>query len=109
MIKGLSCGLALLFAYATVVQYNDSDPIRWAAFYAVAAVLTGLSVFRPLPWIAPGLLALGAFLSAALMLPGVVEVAAWTGTEEEREVGGLLLVGLWMLVLSFHHRRSANA
>lgn len=37
--------------------------------------------------------------------PGVLGAAAWTGTEEERELGGLLLVGLWMLVLTVYHRR----
>ena len=46
------------------------------------------------------------------MLPGVLEEVVWTGTEEESELVGLLLVGSWMLVLTVYHRRherQANA
>ena len=112
MIKPLSGLLSLLFAYSAVVQYNDPDPLRWAALYVAAALLAALSVIRPLPSIAPAVLSLGALFCATLMLPGVLEEAAWTGTEEERELVGLLLVGSWMLVLTVYHRRherQANA
>ena len=97
--------MALLFLYAAAVQYNDPDPIRWMAVYVLAAGIAGLSVARPLLPAIPLLLAIAALGWAGLLLPGVIETAAFTATEEERELAGLLLVSGWMFVLFAHQRR----
>jgi len=95
----LSGFMALLFLYASVIQYNDPDPIPWTLVYAAAAVVAGLAAFRPI--FSPLPIVLGIFVLgwAGIILPGVIEASALTGTEEERELGGLLLIFSWMLVI----------
>ena len=108
-MKRLAFGLAALFAYAAGVQYNDPDPIRWFAIYGGAAMLSALTPFlRPPSPVFLGIAA-SAFAWALLILPGVVEAAAFTGTEEERELAGLVLVGSGMLALRAASRRGAAA
>ncbi len=75
------------------------------AVYVFAAGIAGLSVARPLLPAIPLVLAIAALGWAGLILPGVIETAAFTGTEEEREIGGLVLVSSWMCGLFAHHRR----
>ncbi len=101
--------VALLFAYAAVVQYNDPDPIRWTLLYAVAAVAVGVSITMHLPPSLPLALAALSFGWAALIVPGVVRVAELTGSEEEREIAGLLLVGAVSVGLFLCHRRPRKA
>ena len=104
MVGTLSYVLAAVFLYAAAVQYNDPDPVRWTAFYGVAALVSLFSGFRPLPPIIPLVLAVAAGIGAAVVAPTVWADLKMTGTEEERELAGLLLVGAWMLVLAHHHQ-----
>ncbi len=85
---------ALLFAWAAALQANDPDPLRWIALYLVAAALCAVAPYRALPLALP--LGLGALAAiwAATLVPTVLAESAWTGTEVEREVGGLLVVAL---------------
>lgn len=89
-----------LFAYAAALQFNDPDPLRWAALYAAAALVSLAAAIRPLPfWIPLGLAALALVWSLTLV-PGIVSEASFTGTEEERECVGLLLVAGWTGVVA---------
>jgi len=95
-----SAAFAALFAWSALVQWNDPDPIRWVLLYGAASAFCGwLTLNRrpaaPLRW---GLV--GAATAWALtLLPGVIASAAFTGTEEERELAGLVLVAFAALAL----------
>ena len=84
--------VALVFAYSAVVQLNDPDPIRWFLIYGSAAVVSVFSIFGRVPKLVFVGLASVAGLWAATLLPGTLSSAAFTGTEEERELTGLVLV-----------------
>jgi hypothetical protein len=103
--------MAVLFAFAAAVQYNDPDPVRWMAVYGLAMLACGLSLAGRLPRPLPVLLGLGALIWAGTIAPGVVgrvsvrELFQSSGmlsatVEEARETGGLLIVAMWMAVLA---------
>ena len=89
----------LLFAYSAVLQLNDPDPLRWFSFYAAAAVASATSAFISLPGFLFVGLASVAGLWASTLLPSVLSLGSFTGTEEERELAGLILVGVVNVVL----------
>ena len=90
---------ALLFGYSAFVQLNDPDPIRWIALYSCAAVLSAASIFIAIPRSVFAGLACVAGLWATTLLPGVLSDSSFSGTEEERELAGLLLVAVACAVL----------
>ncbi len=103
--------MMLLFVFAAALQFNDPDPLRWIAIYALAAVACLLSVLRRLHWAFPALLCVAAVAWAATLGPHVVGripfaemFGAWemkyVGVEESRELYGLLIIALWMAVLA---------
>jgi hypothetical protein len=104
--------MALLFAVAVAVQYNDPDPIRWMAIYGGALIVAAIAAVQgraPLP------------AAAAVGLVALVWGLYWAGTsgtafklyehmfdswemkntaiEEAREASGLFIVAFWMLVV----------
>ena len=81
------------------MQWNDPDPIRWFSLYATAAVLSATSVFVSIPRSIFVGLACVAGLWTATILPSVLSVRSFTGTEEEREIAGLALVVVASVVL----------
>lgn len=100
----------LLFAVAVAVQFNDPDPVQWIAIYGAAMLLAGWRArFGRVPWAPPLVVAAVALVWAATLVPGVLreaEVADLVRTmkhenhaEEARELGGLLIVAVWNLVL----------
>lgn len=106
----------VMFIFSVVVQYNDPDPLVWMTVYGLAAVACVLAFKRPAHWVLPGGLALLALLWAgaiALRVWGRVAVGelfeAWEmkdrRVEEARELGGLLIVAVWMLVLFYRALR----
>jgi len=116
--------MTLLLLYAVAVQYNDPDPIRWMVIYGVAAVLCGVAASgRRLP-------------RATIIVPAVIAAAwaAWTAsvvygggplnqmfpgepgtgyvivdTEEGREMGGLIIVTLTLLLLAAFNRTPSRS
>ncbi|MFQ6024426.1 MAG: transmembrane 220 family protein, partial [Acidiferrobacterales bacterium] len=44
-IRIVNIGLTLLFLLAMAVQFNDPDPVLWAAIYGCVAVISGFAVF----------------------------------------------------------------
>ena len=113
--------MAVLFLFATGVQFNDPDPIRWVAIYASAAVLSCVTAYtRRVPPAVPMTVSIIAVLWAALIAlggPGAAEYArmfaAWEmkslAVEEAREASGLLIVTAWMTVLVVRTRRRRSA
>lgn len=95
-MKPLAIAFGLVFLGAAALQWNDPDPAPWIALYLAAAALCIAGVFRGVPsGLRLGLGALSA-LWAASLLPAIVREAAHTGTEIEREFGGLVLVVIAM-------------
>ena len=88
----LSAVVALAFACFAVLQLNDPDPIRWFLIYGSIVVVSVASIFGHVPKLVFAGLAGVAGLWALSLLPGVLSAAALTGTEEERELTGLILV-----------------
>lgn len=93
-----------LFVFSALVQLNDPDPVRWFAIYAAAAALSAAAPFAAIPRALPAALSAVAAIWAATLLPDVLAARAFTGTEEERELGGLVLVCVAGAVLYRHAR-----
>jgi hypothetical protein len=113
--RAVNAVMSLLFVICVVLQFNDPDPIRWSAIYGAAAVLSGWAVVRPdqCPWYVPALVALISLVWAATIAPRVFGVTSFDDLfktmkaespqiEEAREMGGLLIVGVWMAVIAIH-------
>ena len=109
--------IMLLFIFAGAVQFNDPDPFVWMGIYGLAAVVCGLEIRRPAPVWAPVALALIALFWAGTIYYRVRGVsigslfAEWEmrdlRIEEAREMYGLAIVGIWMVVIVIA-RRSHN-
>jgi hypothetical protein len=116
---GLNILMLLMFVFSVVVQYNDPDPIVWMPVYAAAAVACGLELAHRLRWWMPALIGLSSVVWAATIAPHVFGqvpfmdmFSAWEmkneGIEESREMYGLLIVAVWMVVLAVANRRSVK-
>ncbi|MGH7506645.1 MAG: transmembrane 220 family protein [Longimicrobiales bacterium] len=101
--------MAGLFGLSVVVQFNDPDPLRWIVLYGCAVFICSLEARRGAPWQAAAVVALIALIPAALIARGLDAVpvgdlfAEWemqdNRVEETREVGGLLIVAVWMTIV----------
>jgi uncharacterized membrane protein len=84
--------------YFSLLQLNDPDPMRWIVIYGMGALVTGITIFKPLSpvlYMIVGLLTLSSFL---LLLPQVLREAVFSGTEIERELLGMLLLTIIMAI-----------
>ena len=110
-LRGMQWIMAAAFALSVAVQYNDPDPLRWMAIYGAACAVAVWAALRPrrYPWWAAAAVAIAAFLWAAgwmRQVTGRVWIpelfASWemknARVEVEREVGGLLIVAVWMTI-----------
>jgi hypothetical protein len=108
VVNGL---MALLFLFAAVVQYNDPDPLRWMAIYGLGALACALAVAGRRRPLVPIIIGLAAVVWAATLAPGVIGQVSLAElfqsyammserVEEAREMGGLLIVAVWMGVLT---------
>jgi hypothetical protein len=106
--------MAALFLFAALVQYNDPDPIRWAAIYLLGSLVALQAARGQLrsAW-APGLLGATALVWAVVIGRTAVgrvsfselfeSVGMKTDTiEVGRESLGLLILAAWMIVLALH-------
>lgn len=117
IVSGL---MALLFALAVAVQYNDPDAIQWMSIYAAATIVSLLAAVRSsYPRLAPMIVAAVALVWAATIAPralGKVPLgqmfASWemknAAVEENREMFGLLIVAIWMIVLAIVRPRALS-
>jgi len=111
-MRFLDLTMALLFAFAAALQFNDPDPIQWIAIYSAACVLSLLAATRRRVALAALLAVFAiAIVWAALIAfggPAASEYGhmfdAWEMTaadvEEAREAVGLLIVAAWMAALA---------
>ncbi|MAV26640.1 MAG: hypothetical protein CMQ05_11045 [Gammaproteobacteria bacterium] len=116
--------MGLLFVLSATFQINDPDPVPWVGFYLLAGctclfdrtqndILLRFHVGLLLLLLAvaiSGVVVLAADLGHSLdrLTSGISVTMATLAEERGREAGGLLIVGLWSLVLlirSFHLRR----
>lgn len=112
--------MAVLFAFAVVVQFNDPDPGRWVAIYGAATVVCGIAAWRGrVAIVAPvavcaaaGVWGLWTAAGGPGRLAYVHMFDSWEmksfGSEEAREASGLLMVAMWMAVVTLTQRRSAQ-
>jgi len=109
LLVALNVVFAALFVFSAGLQYNDPDPIRWAALYGGAAVATVAALHLRGGWVVAVLVGLVAAVWAATLwqsVAGYVEVSdAWRKmsekggkVEELREAGGLSIVAAWLAV-----------
>ena len=117
-MRFLDLTMALRFAFAAALQFNDPDPMQWIAIYVAACVLSLVAFAgRRVPLAA----AIGVFVIAIVWAaliafggPAASEYGhmfdAWEmkspSVEEAREASGLLIVAAWMMVLFIRARRS---
>ena len=101
----------LAFLISVALQYNDPDALRWMVMYGAAA---GATVAWELAWAVRANAAVIAVVAfgwgtdiawrTKLEVPFLEAVTDWGmhagGSEEIREVGGLVIVGLWMVVIA---------
>lgn len=101
--------MLLMFLFSAAVQLNDPDPLPWVGIYVVAAAVCGLEIRRRAPAWAPAAVALIAFVWAGTLYYRAHEVpisslfAEWEmrdlRIEEAREMYGLTIIGVWMIVI----------
>jgi transmembrane protein TMEM220 len=108
--------MAALFAVYVALQYNDPDPIRWMLIYGAAMVISVLLPMKRQASLAGYAVGALALIWAAILVYGiwgkvslsdVVEKMSEKGgaVEEEREAGGLLIEGVWLVLASFYRSR----
>lgn len=119
IIAVLNAFFLVVFVLSAAVQFNDPDPVRWAAVYLSAAAMCVLQMLKLTPrWLPPTLLAI-AVGWACLLVPSVAGQVSLADVfasismktrdvEEAREIGGLLLVASWAGVLAYRQRRIAR-
>jgi hypothetical protein len=100
---------AVLFVISAGLQYNDPDPIRWAALYGGAAVATIAALHVRGAWIAALAIAVLAAVWGATLWHSVAGHVQFSDfwrkmsekggkVEEMREAGGLSIVATWLTV-----------
>jgi hypothetical protein len=117
--SSLTAVFAVLCVISAGLQYNDPDPIRWAALYLAAGATAVVALVRPRLWWTALAVALGAAAWAALLWSGVVthvepsdlwrKMSEKGGKVEElREAGGLSIVFVGCGLAALRARRSAR-
>lgn len=93
-----ACGIAAaIFVYAFVVQLNDVDPLRWMLIYGAAAAVSLQRALGDTSGHGVSLLvAVSALAWALALLPQARGADGMAAVELWREIGGLLVVGVWM-------------
>lgn len=99
------------FLFSVIVQYNDPDPLVWMLIYGAAAAGCVLFARGKYVWSLFAALSLITFIRAAMLAPQVMGRVAFSElfeafemkddrVEVAREMGGLLIVAGWMLLLT---------
>lgn len=103
--------MLLAFVFSVIVQFNDPDPLLWAAIYASAALVCGLELRRRAHPLAAAAIAAVALVWAVTIAPRVIGKVPFgamfaefemanTGIEESREMYGLAIIALWMTAVA---------
>ena len=99
--KAMTVLMLVFFGYATVMQYNDPDPLLWMTIYSVAAILCAMHLMGRLP-VRAGLVFIGLIIIHGLYLayriigPRFFDEREMIGVAEEgREMIGVIIVAAW--------------
>jgi len=106
-----NAAMLLAFVMSVIVQFNDPDPLLWAAIYTVAAVVCAVELRRRTNPLVPALIATVALIWAATIAPRVLGTVPFgamfaefemanTGIEESREMYGLAFIAGWMIAVA---------
>jgi hypothetical protein len=115
--RGASAAMALLFAVAIAVQWNDPDPLVWMAVYAIPCGFSLAACAGRRHSQACAVLGLAYLVSAAAYLPVFADARSeaythWhmqsAGDEEAREGAGLVLSAVWLAILASRFGKSAS-
>ena len=108
--------VGMLLVFAAAVQYNDPDPYAWLVLYLAAAGVSFAALWFPDLWKIPAVVAVGAFIWAATLVPTVTQTSfpdlfqSWEmmsrEMEEGREFLGLLSVASWTTYLVHRGRKT---
>jgi hypothetical protein len=121
MFRAVNWLMAGLFALATVVQYNDPDPVRWMAIYGAAMLVAAAVGWRgTVPAVVPILVGAVALIWGVFWSMGGGGAATYSHMfdhwemqnvpiEEARETSGLFIVAAWMAVVAVREWRRARA
>lgn len=105
----------IIYLLSAAVQYNDPDARLWIAMYLAAAAMCAMQFRKNPPRWLPRALLLFSMVWIGALLPSIIGQVSLTeifasirmqtqAVEEAREIGGLVLVGLWAGVLSYAQR-----
>jgi len=111
--------MAALFIFAAALQYNDDDILRWMAIYLAAAACCIAAHFGKLKtWMPVAVTVISVGWSAIYATRGAAGLplgemfATWEMKNEqiveEREMFGLLIVAVWMIVLALASRKAGR-
>ena len=105
----VSITLATLFTWFVTLQFNDIDAWIWVLAYGIAALLCLLNLWARLYRLVKPASAL-LFVSYALWAIALYQQTSghWWDGEIEREVGGLVITALAMLMMNYFSRRASR-
>ena len=101
-----------VFILCIAVQYNDPDPGIWMLIYGLAAIVCFLASRNQMHWMLPVLICLIVLVWGLRLAHQVTEnfsfneiiFSYWSmksyGVEIVRELGGLAIILIWMIVLT---------
>ena len=108
--------MGMFLVFSAAVQYNDPDPYAWLVLYLAAAGVSFAALWFPDLWKIPAVVAVGAFVWAATLVPTVTQTSfpdlfqSWEmmsrEMEEGREFLGLLSVASWTTYLVHRGRKT---
>ena len=108
--------MGMFLVFSALVQYNDPDPYSWLVLYLAAAGVSFAALWFPDLWKLPAVVAVGAFVWAATLVPTVTQTSfpdlfqSWEmmsgEMEEGREFLGLLSVASWTTYLVHRGRKT---
>ncbi|MBU3678331.1 MAG: hypothetical protein FGM32_01825 [Candidatus Kapabacteria bacterium] len=102
----VSITLAAMFAGFVTLQFNDVDAWLWVLAYGVASVLCLCNLSKRLDRVVNRMSALLGFAYALWAIALFRQTSGrWWDGEIEREVGGLAITALAMLMLNYFTRR----
>ncbi len=119
-MKILNWILCFLFLLSAVLQYNDPDPLPWMIMWGAAGVACLLYGAGKLPLWLPMTVGAVALVWGLALLPGIFQTAGdirWNEVfmqatmsnltvEWVREMGGLLIIAIWMGLLLLGRRKT---
>jgi len=117
--------LWVIFAYFQLndaAQYGNHDPWFWVLYYLATATLTALSLKWTFPnWLLPSAIgfslgcalfrmqdAVGNFDFLAPFRATPIPSQMTKATQQPNEIGGLILVAIWLGIMQWHRIQSAK-